>query len=291
MLDYKDIIFIINPHSGTLPHTDIIRQIEKLSSDLPYVVTHTLDELHLFFEKRKEDFSVFIIAGGDGSLNEVLTHFINRPDKALCVYPNGSGNGFASSLNYTPDVNKIVDAALRNETRPIDTLKINDKWCVNVGGIGADAYIAHEFDSSSGRGLKNYVRLVVKAFLRFTPFEAEIDIDGVVHKDKFLLIALANLPEYGNGAMIAPEAVSDDGQYNIVLMHPMPIHLYALVVRQMLKGELIKSKYVTYINTSSNIKVISSYPLYHVDGQPHTNNTGEYQISFHGHAIRFIRME
>ena len=58
-------------------------------------------DLFFFMKDRidMDDYSCIAIAGGDGTIHEIINGMMYRPDKKklpLALLPNGSGNDFAS---------------------------------------------------------------------------------------------------------------------------------------------------------------------------------------------------
>ena len=54
--------------------------------------------ISFIFKEKANQYKVFVICGGDGTINSSLQYFVNNPEFAMAVYPTGSGNGFAREL-------------------------------------------------------------------------------------------------------------------------------------------------------------------------------------------------
>ena len=79
--------------------------------------------------------SVFIAAGGDGTVHHVLQALVHG-EASLAVLPLGTYNHFARDLGIPLDWREALEVALNGETRQIDTGRINDRFFVNNVSIG-----------------------------------------------------------------------------------------------------------------------------------------------------------
>ena len=104
----QDILFIINPHSGKKRVAEIIESINSNYPDITTIVTNNLEELEKVFISNLEKFTVFIVVGGDGTVNEATKYLQNRNDKFLGVLPLGSGNGFARELGFQNSIDSLI---------------------------------------------------------------------------------------------------------------------------------------------------------------------------------------
>ena len=107
-----------------------------------------------------------------------------------------------------------IDVALRGRERRIDAGELDGRLFFNVAGIGLDARVAHRFaaDGLVQRGFRRYAALTAAELFTYKPDYHTIVTDGRTLRARTLLIAIANARQYGNGALIAPEAQLDDGR-------------------------------------------------------------------------------
>ncbi len=267
-LKNKDILFIINPHSGKKRITKIIETLNSDYPDITTIVTNNLEELKNVFLSKLEIFTAFIVVGGDGTVNEATKYLENRSDKFLGVLPLGSGNGFARELGFKNSIDSIVEDAKKGEFIEVDILTINDENCINAAGLGFDSFVAHDFQKRNSRGLKSYIYSVFKSVFTFQPFNATLNIGDNNISDKFQMITIANTRQFGNNAIIAPQAKPNDGKIELVLVKPFPFYKYPVFVLQLFLGTLKESKFLQTISTSENIKIESTFKAFHIDGDP-----------------------
>ncbi len=287
-IEAQDILFVINPNSGSQKPNAIIDGIKNSGHDIDYILTQDLEEFNELWVSKVADYKVVVICGGDGSVNCSLKHLVAHKDLILAVLPNGSGNGFARELGFTSDVSNLISKILQGEIRKVDLAKINDDYSINVAGLGFDSHVASLFDGSKFRGLKKYIYCTIKGLFSYKPIAVELFLGQVKVTGKFWGVYLANTRQFGNNAIIAPEAKYDDGLLEIVLMKKSPLVFAPFVVYKMFKGKFKNSKYMTYLRASEMI-IKSDSKSYHVDGEPRLM-TEDLNISLEKQSVKVIKM-
>lgn len=284
----SEILFILNPNSGTKKTASIIKEIRKIDPAVSLVITNDIYDAEKVFAESIERFRVFVVVGGDGSVNEALKYLINRPAKILAVYPTGSGNGFAFELGFKRDIKSLISDINRGDTLSLDILEVNNCLCVNTSGIGFDSHVALAFSKTKKRGFWNYALLSFRSVFTFKPFRARLSVRGVEHSGMYQMITIANTRQFGNNAFIAPMARPDDGFYEVVLIKPFPAYLYPAFVARVFIGNLRQSKYIEYIRTDEAINIESNYKGLHVDGNPHIVDN-QINVSIRKNQLAVIR--
>lgn len=262
----QDIIFILNPNSGTKPGK-ILKTFKELAPEIDYFISNSLEEFDVFLKTKAEKYKVLIICGGDGTINTTLKYLIQHPKLKLAVLPNGSGNGFARELGFNGDIKELLDCILRDGTEMVDVLKVNNELSCNMLGLGFDSYVANEFEKMPSRGLKTYVYCAVQALLKYKPIQAKVTVDGTEIEGKYHMINVANTRQFGNNALIAPKAVYNDGLFDLVLIKKIPFYVVPGFVVRLFLGKLKNSKYVQFVK-ANNLVIDSNSETYHVDGEP-----------------------
>jgi len=212
--------------------------------------------------------------GGDGSMNEVASALAFR-DVALGIVPSGSGNGLARELRIPFKPADALAVALGASERRIDCGDADGHLFFNVAGMGVDARVAHEFvgRSPDRRGLLGYVDVTLRELFRARPEEHTVSADGVVVRQRTLLLAIANSRQYGNGAVIAPQARLDDGHLDIVVVSARPAPIAIMQAPMLFLGAASLVPGVRMLR-ASHIEIASAEPvLFHVDGEPKLGGT------------------
>ena len=207
--------------------------------------------------------------GGDGTINEIASVLAFGP-AALGVVPSGSGNGLARELGIPFEPERALAVALGDRELLIDAGELDGRLFFNIAGIGLDARVAHEFSAGGlvRRGFARYLEITARELFTYQPDEHTIVTDGVPQRERALLIAIANARQYGNGAIIAPEARVDDGRLDVVVVaYRSPVRALLQVPRVFL-GQIARVPGVT-IRRATQVEITSARQvLYHVDGEP-----------------------
>ena len=268
----NEIIFIINPNSGNKKADLLVSEIAKIDHQIDVVVTQTLQELSETFKAELPKHKVFILVGGDGTVNESLKYLYGQKGKILAVLPAGSGNGFARELGFKKNLKALIEDAKHGNNMEVDVLSINERLCINVAGLGFDSFVAHDFHSSTGRGFHNYVRSTLKSVFTFKPFEATISNTEKTITGTYQMISIANTRQFGNNAFISPKSKPNNRKFDLVLVKPFPTFRYFDFVFKLFAGTLKPSKYIDFMEIRNEVEIKSSFTKHHVDGEPDTFN-------------------
>ncbi|MEK6478850.1 diacylglycerol kinase family protein [Catalinimonas sp. 4WD22] len=269
-MNKKRCLFIINPISGIgnqklLP--DLIRKyldLNQYSYDIAY--TKYAGHAPQLTADHKEDFDVIVAVGGDGTVNEVATALVDSTT-AIGVIPSGSGNGFARHMEISMQVNKAILQLNSSKAEKFDTGLLNEKTFFNVSGVGFDGQISKTFAEQLKRGYLTYARCIMEEFQTYTPKKFRYQLDDEIVEEDFFLIAFANTSQYGNNAIIAPQASANDGLLDIVLVRPFPpIHLPTFTMMALFRN-LHHSPYVRIIKTKSFSLENEELAPVHIDGE------------------------
>ena len=160
----QKIRFIINPNSGTGKKNLLPDLINKFIDKEKYISEICLSKepghaTQLAQEAVEKEFDIVVAVGGDGSVNETAKALIET-NTVLAIIPAGSGNGLARHLGISVDTEKAINIINEGIVDSIDTVSVNDRFCIGTIGIGFDAHIAHLFAKATKRGY--FIDKVVK---------------------------------------------------------------------------------------------------------------------------------
>jgi YegS/Rv2252/BmrU family lipid kinase len=274
----RRVTVIINPISGTGGRLAIAR--ERAEQAAAWLLASGV-EPEVFLTERggharelalsavSHGVPLVIAWGGDGTINEVASVLAFGP-AALGVVPSGSGNGLARELGIPFEPERALAVALGDREFLIDAGELDGRLFFNIAGIGLDARVAHEFSAGGlvRRGFARYLEITARELFTYQPDEHTIVTDGVVQRERALLIAIANARQYGNGAIIAPDARVDDGRLDVVVVaYRSPVRALLQVPRVFL-GQIARVPGVT-MRRATEVEITSARQvLYHVDGEP-----------------------
>lgn len=267
----KKIRFIINPISGVGKKGNIPQLIEDhLDLDIyDYDIVETEYRKHaksIAKQAAEIGYDIVCAVGGDGSVHEVGTALIGSKTK-LAILPVGSGNGLARHLNIPLNVKDAIECINKNNSIKMDTVLVNDKSFLGVGGYGFDAVIAKKFDTHTKRGLRGYIYLIAREFFKYNPINVSIDLDGKIKTLPVVLCTVANASQFGNGFTISPKSDVTDGQLELCLLKPFSIWSAPSIIYRFFRKKSDKSRFSEII-TFKNVKIKLSKKMAHYDGEP-----------------------
>lgn len=265
------ILFIVNPISGTGKQKKLNKNLEKTldySLFSPKIV-HTQHAGHATELSREAigRYKYVIAVGGDGTVNEVVKG-LTGSETTMGIIPVGSGNGLARHLNIPMDMDEAIKVINKQLVKRIDTVKINNELSVNVSGVGFDAHVAHKFAKNGKRGSIPYVKIAATEFQQYKTQAYKIVIDGKPMFRNAFMISLANSTQFGNNALISPEAKIDDGLVDVCILSDFPkVEAPALAAR-LFNRTMHKSKFIEIVR-ASKVEIDTNHPIIgHIDGEP-----------------------
>jgi len=220
----KKVLVLINPKSGLLNMFTTMRQAfdkhwEQDGVDLSYQFTQSKDDgIAKASRAVAAGVDIIIVSGGDGTVS-TISRILVGTDTVLGVIPTGSGNGFARHFGIPLSVPKAVKALAGGSVKSIDVGLVNGDPFFVTCSMAWDAAIVRTFDKSPLRGILPYVFAGVQEFFEYRPQNMSVTLEDGEHLDFKLpvIFTIANLTQYGGGAMIAPHAKEDDGMLELVV--------------------------------------------------------------------------
>jgi YegS/Rv2252/BmrU family lipid kinase len=288
---------IINPISGAGRRRDVARVraeqaaalVEKRRLNAEVFVTERPGHARELAQAGlRRGVTTFVAWGGDGTVNEVGSALVGS-DATLAIVPSGSGNGLARELGVPLDPVGAFQLVFAGRSRVIDAGELDGHLFFNIAGIGLDARVAHRFAQGGleRRGFVRYLELAAREVASFTPHEYALTADDCDLKVRPLLIAIANSRQYGNGALIAPGALLDDGKLDLVVVNDMPAWRVLMHAPKLFAGTVARVRGVS-ITKTSRLEIASDVAVvYHVDGEPHVGGQCV-SARIHARALRVM---
>lgn len=268
----RKIKIIVNPVSGSGRRKKALRMIDKHLDREKFEFEIQKTEYHrhaieLTNQAVAEGCEAVIIAGGDGSINEVGATLAGT-NVALGIIPAGSGNGLSRSLGISMNPKLAVENINNFNFRTIDTGLANGIPFMNMAGVGFDAAVADAFHKQKMRGFIKYFLLGLKTLRDYKLQTYSIVADGREFDRRAHLISMANSPQYGNDALVAPKALVDDGMLDAVVVNPFPFYQYFLLFYRLFRGTLNESPHIKTFKFKE-MKITQERPdVSHLDGDP-----------------------
>ena len=188
----------------------------------------------------------FICIGGDGTINEIINGAPCNENVEFGVIPSGSGNDFVRNFS-NKHLFESIEAQLDGETMPIDLIKCNEHYCVNMVNIGFDCAVVQESDKLKKHWFIpnkfSYIAgIIVMLFKKIGTKMKLIFDDGTVVEKTFTLTAIGNGKYCGGGFNATPKASISDGLFDICFIDKVSLPKFLSLVGSYKKGTHLTNK-------------------------------------------------
>jgi len=272
----KKIVFIINPRAGIGHYKRVVRLLKKRLDLTKYFYEFFQTQYRghghvLAIQAARERADIIVAVGGDGTINEIAKALVGKR-VVLGFIPTGSGNGLAHHLQIPTRISKAIQVINSGHSVSIDTLKINDKICISIAGLGFDGLVAELFDRSSRRGFFPYLYYVTKNYISYKPriyFIEEKEKEREVYEA--MLVSIANSSQWGFNVKVSPEASMEDGYADICFVKKPSFFRFLFSTTALLTGNLHKDKKAAHIRRLSECTIYTKDGIKlpcHIDGDP-----------------------
>ena len=225
-------------------------RISALAVDAVVQTTSALGEAHLLAEKAiLNGFSTVVAAGGDGTINEVVNGIADS-NITLGILPIGTMNVFATELSLPiGNLEKCWEVIQSNQVREIDLPMANDRYVVQLAGIGLDDQAVMETSSDLKRTIGPFSYLISLAqIIGRKPPSLLVEYEGGKLEGSFVIIG--NGRYYGGPFQIFKNAQIDDGLLDVIVCKNMSLIDLIRYLHGGLFGTHIQLPDVEYVQTA-----------------------------------------
>lgn len=286
---------IYNPSSGReemrrrLP--DILQRLDQGGIEAScHATTGEGDATASAADAVERGYDMIIAAGGDGTLYEVVNGMAGKENvPPLGVFPLGTTNDFARGLGIPRNWEDYCDLVIRQQTRPIDVGKANDRYFINIAGGGTLTELTYDVPSrlKTMIGQLAYYIKGVEKMVSLSPQELIINAEGqdTIH-DEFMIFLITNTNSVGGFEKLAPGARIDDGLLDVIALKKCNLAEFVRVVTLALRGEHLNDKKVIYFRTPAMEVTSPGKVLLNLDGELGGTLPGQFSV-LHQHLRIF----
>ncbi|CAG9620825.1 diacylglycerol/lipid kinase family protein [Sutcliffiella rhizosphaerae] len=273
--------FIVNKTSGNGKGYQSWLKVEEIlkNMEIDFLVEFTeyvghakeIAEKQSFFQ----DAMAIVVIGGDGTIHEVVNALVLK-DVPLAVIPAGTGNDYARSLHIPFNVEEALERVFKGIPTWIDTPKVDKEYFISIAGMGFDGKVAEVTNQSKSKNILNkiglgnlvYIINIFKVLFTYQPTGVKITIDGKeIDFHDVWLIAIANLPYYGGGLKICPDARADDEKFDICIVSGISRWELLLVFPRVFRGSHITHRHVSMFKGETVLLAPNSNMILQCDGE------------------------
>ncbi|HOS68636.1 MAG TPA: diacylglycerol kinase family lipid kinase [Bacillota bacterium] len=234
------IYIVVNPVSANKTTAREWPLYEKALSDAGFEFDAVLTEYpghaaELTRKALKLGYKTIMSVGGDGTMNEVVNGFFDNDrlideNSRLIVFSRGTGCDFIRTLGINKNIEDLLAILKRNREKQIDVGRLSlvsaegnmsVKYFLNIADIGIGAETADRVNKNSKRlsGFLSFMLGTLSTVVLYKNQNFEVVIDDNIHLNGIMnSVIVANGKYFGGGMMVAPDAVMDDGVFDIIIL-------------------------------------------------------------------------
>jgi len=249
---------VINPVSGSGKGAILGTETAGFFSEkrLPYqIITATSadklrENLVDFLDNNADSIDGVIAVGGDGLVHLVLQMVVPR-NIPFSAIPAGTGNDFVRALGWKLDeIRTQLNAVVSEPPTAIDLGLVDSEWFGAVLSTGFDSVVNEKANTLKWpKGPNKYNVAIAMELPKFKPLKYTIELDNQVIETEAMLIAVGNGRSYGGGMKVCPDAVLDDGLFDVMVLRPVSKIEFVRVFPTVFSGKHVEHKQVDIYRT------------------------------------------
>jgi YegS/Rv2252/BmrU family lipid kinase len=215
--------------------------------------------------------ALLVVVGGDGTVNEVVNGAAGTGAE-IAVLPNGTGQDFGRTYGIPANFDAAVRVALHGATRTIDLGRVDypggERYFANVGSVGMSGAVAERANNTSKAlgGKITFFYVLTRVFLRWQNTEVTVTLDDGERRGPMHDVIVANGVWHGGGMKLAPDARSDDGLFDVVLIGDISKADFLTTAPKLYSGRHLSHPKVEVLRSARVVVDGGSLPI-EVDGE------------------------
>ncbi len=281
-------LIIMNPAAGSAAQAGSLREVVASRKDIALCETSVAGEARRLAElSLNGGYGQVLVAGGDGSINEVIQGLAADLDRVrLGIIPLGTGNDLARTLGIPLNPVEALALCTRSgEERRIDLIRVESKgntaYCVNIaaGGFSGQVDEVLTEEMKARWGPLSYVQAAAKVLPDLTGYTTTLAYDdGESEQIQALNVIIANGKTCAGGLRVAPTADPGDGLMDVIVVRYASILDLAGVAARLLAGNYLDSRDVFH-RRARRVRVHTSPGMwFNVDGELLTNEPATFTV-------------
>ena len=227
----------------------------------------------------EQGYRKFISVGGDGTNNEVINGIFTQDvvpttEITMAALPIGTGNDWCRTFGIPLEYEEIIKIIKTGYTFAHDIGKLtyyNDgdskiRYFLNAAGTGLDEMVCSSTNLMKQQGKSGTIRYLislVKCIFKYKITHIQLTIDDeLVFDDYILNLSIGNGRFNGGGMMTMPNAIPNDGLFDVTVIKKVSIFKFAANVKNVYDG--------TFINKIDEVKTFRGKRINIVSIPPHS---------------------
>ena len=225
-----------------------------------YISKSSQDIIDAVKSYMKKGYKNFIGIGGDGTLH-YIANAIAGTDCNLGIVPMGSGNDISRNLHISHHIKESIQAIGKRKVKRLDLGLINDRYyyiCIAGSGFNSEVNKLANETRLPIKGSSKYKYAVYKTLLTYRAKNFHMTFNNMSIDTKVMMMVISNMPIYGGGMNISPDASPYDDLFDICIIKDMPKIHFIKSFPNVFKGTHIHDPFVETFKTKK-IEISSDY--------------------------------
>lgn len=224
----KRIFFVFNMHAGKAriktKLSDILNTFTEKGYEVTAYPTQYAGEAVLRIEALEDGYELVVCSGGDGTLDEVVTGMMRRPEEKqipIGYIPAGSTNDFARSLGLPQKMEDAAARIMEGKRFPCDIGAFNGDYFVYIAAFGIFTDVSYQTDQQMKNVLGHmaYILEGMKRLTNIVSYKMKLRWEDREVEDDFLFGMVTNSRSVGGfKSIIGTEVVLDDGVFEVTFI-------------------------------------------------------------------------
>jgi len=300
MSEKASAVFLVNPASANGATGRRWPKLERRAQELGLTGETLLSERpgHLTELAREaaRDEHLLVVVGGDGTLNEVVNG-VAGTGAEIAVLAAGTGQDFGRTYGIPTRFDDAVRVAIAGTPRTIDigrvTYRTPDggeglRFFVNVGSAGMSGAVARRANSMSKAlgGRATFYYALVREFLAWQNTEVTVQFDNTERHGRMHDVIVANGKWHGGGMKLAPDARSDDGLFDTVLIGDVTKLDFVTTSPKLYGGGHVRHPRIEVVRSATVAIAAAEHLPLELDGEPDGTTPARFEIVRGGLRVR-----
>lgn len=242
-MSWKKILFVYNPVSGKSQIREHLFDIIQIFSNADYEVmvypTKKAGDARRIVRERRNDYLYIVCAGGDGTLDEVVSGMMENPEKPFVpigYIPAGSTNDFAANLHIPAHMEEAARIVANGKVFRCDLGKFNEnEYFTYVAAFGIFTNTSYETPQQLKNQLGHFAYILqgITELGKIHSYKVKVTANGTTVEDEYAYGMVSNSKSVGGFAGITGGGVDlTDGVFEatFIKLPRNPFELNTLLI-------------------------------------------------------------
>ncbi len=281
-------LVLLNPHAGCgkgkEDQQSIVGLLKKAGFSFDLATSdYPRHAISLTIEKIKQGYRRIIVAGGDGTLNEVVNgifvqEYISPEEITIAMIPVGTGNDWVKTFGVPLDYKKAIEIIQKEKRIGQDVGKIKYevegeekiRFFANIAGFGFDAMVADKANRLKEIGMKGfriYLQSLLSSYFHYRTNKIKVSIGKEEFEDFIFTLSIGIGKFNGGGMMQTPFAVPNNGTFQVTVIRKIGLLGILRNIIRLYSGEFVKDRRVSTFETKDVVVNGGGTIMGEVDGE------------------------